>query len=461
MKTVLLVDDDTEFSELGARIFEYIGCEVYTAQSIAEAKEWLASTRFDHVFLDFMLPDGSGIHLIDFIRGQNINVNITLITGHPSVKTAIASLCDEQIDYLTKPIQADDVKGVLFKENTSNKSANTSIKRHFGCLIGESTAAKNLVTMIERVAKTNANVLLIGESGVGKEIVAKAIHNASQCQGEQVSVNCGAITKDLIGSELFGHEKGAFTGAVAQKKGVFEQAENGTLFLDEVTEMPIDMQPNLLRVLETQKVTRVGGNKQIPVNCRVVSATNRTMAEIAEKKVLREDIYFRLAVFPIEIPPLRERKEDIALLSDFFLAELNKEYKTQYQFSPSSKEVLYAHHWPGNIRELKHCIHRAFIMAEPTKQCINIDKIEPSPFAGTVVQTQLAPSATQVTHASQQPIVNAPEIDVGKTIEEVEKELIYKTLESVAGNKTLAAKLLGISTKTLYNRLNAYDEPQQ
>ena len=458
MKTVLLVDDDSEFNELGARIFEYIGCEVYTAESIAEAKEWLANTRFDHVFLDFMLPDGSGIHLIDFIRAQGINVNITLITGHPSVKTAIASLCDDQIDYLTKPIQADDVKRVLFKEPAVSSKSTTKIERHFGCLIGKSKAAQHLITMIERVAKTNANVLLIGESGVGKEVVAKAIHNASKCQGEQVSVNCGAITKDLIGSELFGHEKGAFTGAVAQKQGVFEQAENGTLFLDEVTEMPIDMQPNLLRVLETQHVTRVGGNKQIPVNCRVVSATNRTMNEIAEKKVLREDIYFRLAVFPIEIPPLRERKEDIELLSEYFLDDLNREYKTQYQFSPTSKQVLFAHHWPGNIRELKHSIHRAFIMADPNSQTIDIEQIEPSPFAQPPASNQAAAVQQAFTPSAPAATYDAPEVDVGKTIEAVEKELIYKTLESVSGNKTLAAKLLGISTKTLYNRLNAYEE---
>ncbi|TMP38450.1 sigma-54-dependent transcriptional regulator [Pseudoalteromonas rubra] len=454
MKTVLLVDDDQEFTTIAARIIEFIGCDVYTAGSIGEAKQWLADMRFDHLFLDFMLPDGSGLHLIDHIRSLKLTAQITLITGHPSVKAALASMCDEQINYLTKPIEANDVKRVLDTKTANHHAQTDPFERHFGCLIGHSPAMKKLVTMIERVAKTNANVLLMGESGSGKEVVAQAIHNASQCSGEQVSVNCGAIAKDLIGSELFGHEKGAFTGAINQKKGVFELAQNGTLFLDEVTEMPIEMQPNLLRALETQTITRVGGAKPIEVNCRVVSATNRTLAEIAQKNVLREDIYFRLAVFPIEIPPLRARPQDIPLLSEFFVHQLNDEYKTQYQLTEQAHAVLAAHSWPGNIRELKHCIHRAFIMADPDTTTLTIDEIVSSPFASTQEPDIQVPARAPATSATT---LSAP-VKVGETIEEVERKLIYQTLESVDGNKTLAAKMLGISTKTLYNRLNAYEQ---
>ena len=237
--------------------------------------------------------------------------------------------------------------------------------------------------------------MLLGESGVGKEVVAAAIHKASDSEGAYVATNCGAFSKELIASELFGHEKGAFTGAIGRKEGVFEQAESGTLFLDGITEMPIDMQPNLLRVLENKVVIRVGGTKTIPVNCRVVSATNRTMEEIAQSKVLREDIYFRLAVFPITIPPLRERKEDIALLAKTFIEEFNKDNNAKFKWDEAQLDTLQS---------------------------------------------------------------TTPSLQAGRTIEDVEKELIYATLEKVNGNKTMAAEMLGISTKTLYNRLHAYGD---
>jgi DNA-binding NtrC family response regulator len=297
---------------------------------------------------------------------------------------------------------------------------------------------QELYLMIERVAKTSANVMLMGSSGVGKEVVASAIHKASQVAGQLVTTNCGALSKELIGSELFGHEKGAFTGAIAKKDGVFERAENGTLFLDEVTEMPIDMQPNLLRVLESKKVIKVGGTKEIPVNCRVVSATNRTMDSIAQDNILREDVYFRLAVFPITIPSLHERKEDIPLLAKAFLEELNTENDCQYVWTEAQLERLSRFDWPGNVRELRHSVHRAFIMSDPTGNEIQLPNSFESPFS-----------------LSKKPSNN---VAAGQTIENVEKELIRITLEKVDGNKTSAAQMLGISTKTLYNRLHAYGD---
>lgn len=482
MKTVLLVDDDFEFTELACRIIEYLDCDVSVAATLAEAKQWLDNQMFDHILLDFMLPDGSGLHLIDFVKANKIKSTITMITGHPAVKAAISAMCHDDIGHLTKPIEAQDLKAILYPhtdQTKANKQSNAAL--YFGCLLGESAPMKEMYTMIERVAKTNANVMLLGESGVGKEMVAQAIHNASEYKGERVSVNCGAIPKDLIASELFGHEKGAFTGANGQKQGVFELAQDGTLFLDELTEMPIDMQPNLLRVLETQTVTRVGGSKNIPINCRVVSATNRTVEDIALNNVLREDVYFRLAVFPINIPPLRERKEDIPLLAEHFLAVLNKEHNSQFRLRDEDMTRLLAHHWPGNIRELKHTIHRAFIMADMQTGYLVFPATFESPFslarglqANAPVETKaeaaLAAQDTfsmpaQVGAASaypQEPNAQGNQVEmsvqVGQTIEELEKELIYKTLASVEGNKTNAAKILGISTKTLYNRLNAYEE---
>lgn len=438
MLTVLLVDDDVEFTEVACTIIEFLGHEVLTASNLAEAREWLKKETFDHVLLDFMLPDGSGAHLFDELDSLPKRPRITLITGHPSVKGVIKGLCGPNIDYLVKPIQREEIEAVLSGKSADEENKPEKINKHFDLLIGESAPMKSLYKLIERVSRTSANVMLLGESGVGKEVVAAAIHRASQSEGSYIATNCGAFSKELIGSELFGHEKGAFTGAVGRKEGVFEQAEQGTLFLDEITEMPIDMQPNLLRVLENKVVIRVGGTKTIPVNCRVVSATNRTMEEIAQSKVLREDIYFRLAVFPITIPPLRERKEDIPLLATTFINEFNKDNGSQFVWQDSQLDTLQAYDWPGNVRELRHFVHRAAIMSEPGKPAIELPKTIESPFAKKQSTT--------------------PALQAGRTIEDVEKELIYATLEKVNGNKTTAADMLGISTKTLYNRLHAYGD---
>ena len=440
MLTVLLVDDDPEFTDVACTIIEFLGHEVLTAANLDEARDWLTKETFDHILLDFMLPDGSGVHLFDELDTLPKRPRVTLITGHPSVRGIIKGLCGPNIDYLVKPIQREEIEAVLSgKTKTQSKTSKSQqITRHFGHLIGESATMQELYKLISRVSRTSANVMLLGESGVGKEVVAAAIHSASEAEGPYIATNCGAFSKELIGSELFGHEKGAFTGAVGRKEGVFEQAENGTLFLDEITEMPIDMQPNLLRVLENKVVIRVGGTKTIPINCRVVSATNRAMEEIAESKVLREDIYFRLAVFPITIPPLRERKEDIPLLATYFIEELNKENSTNFSWNDGQLDTLKAYDWPGNVRELRHFVHRAAIMSDPEKTDLELPKTIESPFAKKQSTT--------------------PTLQAGRTIEDVEKELIYATLEKVNGNKTLAAEMLGISTKTLYNRLHAYGD---
>ncbi|RRS08662.1 sigma-54-dependent Fis family transcriptional regulator [Pseudoalteromonas sp. J010] len=466
MKTVLLVDDDHDFADLACRIVEYLGHQACVASDLAAARQWLESQHFDHIFLDFMLPDGSGLHLVDEVRAAGINTPITMVTGHPSVKTALSQLCHDGLHYLTKPVDADDFRNAL--SPVKQKVKRSESQAHFGVLLGESATMQHLYKMIERVARTDANVMLMGESGVGKEMFARAIHNASEVDGELVNVNCGAIPKDLIGSELFGHEKGAFTGANAQKVGVFEQALHGTLFLDELTEMPIEQQPNLLRVLETQTVTRVGGTKPIDVQCRVISATNRSVEDIATNDVLREDIYFRLAVFPIHIPPLRDRKEDIPLLAEHFLQGLNKKGNSNFVIKAADMDRLVEYDWPGNVRELKHTIHRAYIMADLDEHYLVFDANFASPFAqakrmvehAQANQTSVPPqvgSSSRV-HSAAMP---TPEVKPGKTIEEVERALIYQTLESVDGNKTLAARMLGISTKTLYNRLNAYEGEAQ
>src|SRR5690554_2607503 len=385
-----------------------------------------------------MLPDGSGFQVLENIPESQRPRHITIITGNPAIKSLVKSIMGPNISYLIKPIDLEQLQTLINKIAVKDAGATIPATKHFGFLIGESPAMHKLYQMIERVAATQANVLLVGESGVGKELVAGAIHNASKCEGAFVAWNCGAASRELIGSELFGHEKGAFTGAVARKQGLFEQADKGTLFLDEITEMPLDMQPNLLRVLETQKVTRLGGTQEITVDCRVVSATNRTSEQLAEEQCLREDIYFRLAVFPIVIPPLRERPGDIELLATAFLAQLNHQNDANLSLSPEGLKRLTNYDWPGNVRELRHTIHRAFIMSNPDGGELLLPTELASPFGRERKKTQgLIP---------------------GKTIDEVERELIALTLEQVDGDKPRAAEMLGVSLKTLYNRLNTYEK---
>ena len=443
MKSILLIDDDVEFTQVATHIIEFLGHMVSVADSVAEAKEWLEHNEFDHLLIDFMLPDGSGLHVYEHLQTKPRQPRVTFITGNPKFKSAISHIVGPSVNYIMKPIEREDLEKILNpkKAEAIKAQKKTSAKlsqAHFNCLIGESASMQKLYKMIERVAASDANVMLMGESGVGKELVAQAIHNASDSNGDLIATNCGGLSKELIGSELFGHEKGAFTGAVGQKKGVFERAVDGSLFLDEVTEMPIDMQPNLLRVLETRRVNRVGGTQEIPVNCRVISATNRTLDQIANENILREDIYFRLAVFPIEIPPLRDRIEDMPLLVSSFLDQLNKEHGENFVITSAQLDKLAAHDWPGNVRELRHTLHRAFIMSEPGSSSLDLPATFDSPF-------------------SQKGKVSSS-MSAGKTIEEVEKALIYATLDEVDGNKTMAAEMLGISTKTLYNRLHAYGE---
>lgn len=436
MADVLLVDDDKRFLEATGQLLGLLGHDVTTANSVEQARDLISKHHFTHMMLDLILPDGSGLHLLEALPSQH-KIKIALITGHPSVKAIVRNLYGSNISYLIKPIDAQQIEDLLEDRRRNEFPAEPSIKIYFNCLVGESEAMKRVYEMIERVAVTKANVMLMGESGVGKEMVAAAIHYASQAEGDYIAANCGAFSRELINSELFGHEKGAFTGATHRKIGVFEQAHKGTLFLDEITEMPIDLQPSLLRVLETQKITRLGAAASVDIEGRVVSATNRTEEEIAQQGILREDLYFRLAVFPIHIPPLRERKEDIPLLVKYFLAAFNQEYGQDIAISDASLQRLMSYDWPGNVRELRHAIHRAYIMADQRNNLLVLPENLTSPFSKVVPQASMG-------------------IQVGKTVEEVERELIESTLDHFGGDKKQAADILGISLKTLYNRLNSY-----
>lgn len=305
----------------------------------------------------------------------------------------------------------------------------------FGNLRGASVPMKSLYRMIEKVAPTSASVLIAGESGTGKEVIATTIHEASQRFGEPfVAINCGALPANLIEAELFGYEKGAFTGAVRSHKGCFERASGGTLFLDEIVEMPLELQVTLLRALETGRFARLSGNQEVTVDVRVIAATNRDPSEAVADGRLREDLLYRLAVFPIQVPALRDRGDDIALLAEHFLGDLNRESGTAKTLSDGARAYLHSHSWPGNVRELKNAVHRAFILAD--------DELD---FDAALTQRPAFSSRG-----------DALQFRVGTALEAIEREVIFATLAYCQGRKKQTAELLGVSVKTLYNRLNEY-----
>jgi DNA-binding NtrC family response regulator len=327
--------------------------------------------------------------------------------------------------------------GFVIDEPTREKTGSPKPVSRFGNLYGESEPMQRLFDLIAKVAPTRATVFISGESGTGKEVVASTIHELSKQRGKPfIAVNCGAIPANLIEAELFGHERGSFTGAVRMHKGCFERAAEGTLFLDEVTEMPLDMQVKLLRVLETGRFCRVGGDGEIEARVRVIAATNRCPAQAAQAGILRADLLYRLAVFPIEMPRLRDRGDDVELLAQIFLDQLNDEEVTHKKFSAASRRFLREHRWPGNVRELKNVVQRAFILAD--------DVLDISSAVGT---SKPVPA---------EGLENCVAVQLGSRLADAERSLIFATLDHCRGNKTRAAEVLGVSLKTLYNRLNEY-----
>ena len=337
-----------------------------------------------------------------------------------------------QLDEMLSDAPTNDIV-VTLPFVAAARAASAPALGRFGRLYGSSTVMQDVYRMIEKVAPTEATVFITGESGCGKELVARTIHERSpRARGAFVAINCGAIPQNLIEAELFGHERGAFTGANRQHRGCFERAEGGTLFLDEITEMPLEMQVRLLRVLETGRFVRVGGDGEIRTNVRVLAATNRDALDAVRDGRLREDLMYRLAVFPIVLPPLRERDGDTELLAEHFLQNLNVEGGMSKRFSRAALTTIRAYHWPGNVRELKNAVHRAFIMAED------------------LVELDLAGLACPAVEGE------CLRVPVGTSLAEMERQAIFATLDHCRDNKRRAAEMLGVSLKTLYNRLTAY-----
>jgi DNA-binding NtrC family response regulator len=440
MLHALLVDDDVNFALGLAEVVGREGFATKTAHTLKEAKAEIAKSIPDVLLVDLHLPDGSGLDLFRELDGSP-GAEIILITGQATVDTAVEAMRRGASDYLIKPVDFSRVKQVLtnvartreLKEQIGNLRGELRKLGRFGPLIGASPPMQRVYDLIAKVAQTDATVMLTGETGTGKELVAETVHSLSRRHKEPfLPINCGAVSPNLIESELFGHERGSFTGADRMHRGYYERAHRGTLFLDEITEMPAELQVKLLRVLESGKVTRIGGNESLTADVRVIAATNRKPEEAVAKGKLREDLLYRLNVFPILLPPLRDRREDVDLLAEHFLALLNKEHDTSKEFTRPALNRLRSHSWPGNVRELKNLVHRAFILAEDH---IGLDCL---------------PLGVQETAAS------SLNLKVGTSLGEAERRLILATLEEAEGDKKKAAEVLGISLKTLYNRLNEY-----
>jgi two-component system, NtrC family, response regulator AtoC len=436
----LIVDDDRGFALGLTRLVAAEGFEVTAAHSLAEARAQIALRRPDIVLADLLLPDGSGADLLDGLEHGRMP-ELVLITAHASVETAVDVLRRGAVDYLTKPVDFARVKIALaaLKRAVELKGEIGTLRGRlrklgrFGGLVGAAPVMQGVYDLVERVAASDARVLISGETGTGKEVVAQAIHSLSRRRANRFeAVNCGAIPANLIESALFGHERGSFTGADRQHQGHFERAHGGTLFLDEITEMPTELQVRLLRVLESSAITRVGGSTTLPIDVRVIAATNYPIAEAVPAGKLREDLLYRLNVISIALPPLRDRGDDVVLIAEHFLSEQDAAAGTQRRFSTQALARLRAHRWPGNVRELKNVIERSYILSDGD---LDVD---------------LAPSADAAGAASG---VRTP---IGSSLADSERLLILATLEHAGGDKKKAASILKVGLNTLYNRLREY-----
>ncbi len=434
MKNVLLVDNDTSLKQSMANALKSRGHLVSMTSSLAEARIMLQQQSFDVLLIELYLRDGNGIELLAEI-GDTRPSQVVMTTGNRGFISAVRGLEGPGVTFLPKPFHIDKFLSLILQTPLHDLEEGEQAL-HSGLLVGKSESMQRTYELVRQVAVTDTTVLINGESGTGKELVAQAIHRESGRYGRFVAVNCGALSSELLGSELFGHEKGSFTGANRRHVGLFEQAEHGTLFLDEITEMPLEQQPHLLRALESGRITPVGAEREINTYCRIIAASNRDLGEAIEAGLLREDLYYRLSIFPIAVAPLRERHGDIELLAKMFLRELNDNYDTSKTLCADGLDKLGCWYWPGNVRELKHSVQRSYIRTPGVDQALQF----PENFAGGMLAGRVRPGFE------------------GRSIEDVEREHILSTLDLFGGNKKRTASALGVSLKTLYNRIAAYQQ---
>lgn len=446
---ILVVDDEASMRELLAIMLKREGYTVEEAVDGSRALGLLQTSIFDLVISDIQMPRMTGIELLRKVREQKIDVVVMMITAFSTTDEAVEAMKLGAYDYITKPFKNDEIRLVVRNalEGRKLRLENLSLKKALGqrfsfdMLVGKSTAMQRLISLIERVAQSLASVLLTGESGTGKELVARAIHyNSLRKEAPFVAINCGAIPENLIESELFGHEKGAFTGADQRKEGLFEAANGGTLFLDEIGELPQMMQVKLLRVLQEREFRRVGGTKNLPLDIRLISATNKVFEDEVREGRFREDLFYRLNVVRVELPPLRERREDIPLLVNHFYQKLTGEKKLP--ISSEALQRLIDYDWPGNIRELENLVERCLVLGWQKE--LTVDCLPP----------QCVGLSRQVGGDMQIPDDG---MDLEHYLGEIERRLLLSALERCQGVRKRAAKLLGISFRSIRYRLAKYD----
>jgi len=446
--TILVVDDDLAHRTMLRTLLGGWGYEVAEANDGGKAIDAASQTPFDLILMDIRMLKVSGLEALAEIKRLNPAIPVIVMTAYASVETAVKALKEGAYDYLTKPLDFDELKLTIERavEHSRLKEENRHLRESLATqfdsqhLIGHSPAMTRLMETMVQVAPSEATVLITGESGTGKEMIAGAIHfNSLRKNGPFVKINCAAITETLLESELFGHEKGSFTGAERRKEGKFRQAQGGTLFLDEVSEMSPAMQVKLLRVLQEREITRVGGDDVIKVDVRVIAATNKDLMREIEARRFRDDLYYRLNVVTLNVPPLRERREDIPLIAKHFLTLFAKKNKKSIKgFTPQAMDRLLKYNWPGNVRELMNAVERGVVLSRS-------EYLGEAEFV-LVFRQQSQEEEIPVQH------IGAAE----PSLESVEKETILKALETASGNKSEAARRLGITRRTLHLKLKKY-----
>jgi len=448
---VLIVDDEVSARTGLASLISSWNYKTESAENGEKAFALIPQFEPSVVVTDLVMPEMDGMTLLKKIKEDYSNLAVIMLTAQASIDTAVEAIKEGAYDYLEKPVDHTRLRILLEKCLERKRTLNEvqllkSQLKHFGAfgeLVGTSRQMQEVYSLIEQVAPSTASVLITGESGTGKELVARTIHQLSKRkEGPFIAINCSAIPETLMESEIFGHEKGAFTGALERRLGCFELANGGTIFLDEIAEMPFGTQSKLLRVIEERKYRRLGSKNEIDVDVRIVAATNKQPLKAVEAGDLRNDLYYRLNVFAIALPPLRDRLEDIPVLTEDLIKQLNIKHGKEIKgVNDKILKMFSTHNWPGNVRELRNVLERSLILCEK-------DYIE---------ERHLPPLEQREVPQSS----NAVAIPVGTTVEEAEKRLIHKTLEFTNNNKTRAAEILGISLKTLHNKLNLYDAEAQ
>ncbi|HKS42928.1 MAG TPA: sigma-54 dependent transcriptional regulator [Blastocatellia bacterium] len=448
---ILVIDDEEPILDALRLNLAHAGFTISTAKNGEEGLALFDNGDFDLVLCDLQLPDMPGTEVLKKLKEKRASVEVIIISGYGSVSNAVEATKAGAFHFVEKPFEFDALQLLIERalerktliEESDTLRRTLQQRTTYSDIVGRSKQMQNIFEMIEAVAKSDANILIVGESGTGKELIANAIHyNSHRAKGPFVKVNCAALPKELIESELFGHTKGAFTGAARDKEGLIARANGGSLLLDEIAEMPLELQPKLLRALQERVFYRLGSERPVEVDFRLICSTNRNPPEAVRSGLLREDLYYRISTITIEVPPLRDRAEDIQLLADHFLKSFAEKYNKRVQaFSQGATSTMYNYHWPGNVRELESALERAILLSKG-------ENIEASDLPFTATEAPQPSSGGSTTEFYVPPEMK---------LEDIEREVIYQTLKRTKGNKQAAATALGIYRPRLYSKIRKYN----